>query len=66
MEDDGPGFPDEAELLLERGTRADSREEGQGLGLAAVREIVGAYGGELLLQRSRVLGGACVTVRLAV
>lgn len=65
VEDDGPGFPDEAETLLERGARADSRQEGQGLGLAAVREIVEAYGGELLLQRSASLGGACVRVSLA-
>lgn len=66
VEDDGPGFPDEAETLLERGARADSREEGQGLGLAAVREIVEAYGGELQLQRSASLGGACVHLRLAI
>jgi two-component system sensor histidine kinase PhoQ len=65
VEDDGPGFPDEAEMLLERGARADSRQEGQGLGLAAVREIVEAYGGELLLQRSASLGGAGVRVSLA-
>lgn len=64
VEDDGPGFPDDADALLERGARADSREDGQGLGLGAVRDVVEAYGGQLTLERSSALGGARVCVIL--
>lgn len=64
VEDDGPGFPGSAESLLERGARADSREDGQGLGLSAVRDIVEAYGGTVELARSEKLGGAAVRVTL--
>jgi two-component system sensor histidine kinase PhoQ len=61
VDDDGPGFPEEPEKLLERGARADTRKPGQGIGLAAVSEIVKAYGGRLDLARSP-LGGARVSV----
>lgn len=61
VDDDGPGFPEAPEKLLERGARADTRKPGQGIGLAAVAEIVQAYGGKLLLGRSD-LGGARVSV----
>ncbi|MES0874272.1 ATP-binding protein [Sinimarinibacterium thermocellulolyticum] len=63
VEDDGAGFPPQAEHLLQRGARADERQPGQGLGLAAVADIVRAYGGRLLLDRSP-LGGAKVIVAL--
>ncbi len=63
VEDDGDGFPPHAEQLLQRGARADTRVPGQGLGLTAVAEIVQAYGGRLLLDRSP-LGGAKVIVAL--
>lgn len=65
VDDDGPGFPDEPEKLLERGARADTRKPGQGIGLAAVHEIVKAYGGHLELARSP-LGGARVSVVMPV
>jgi two-component system, OmpR family, sensor histidine kinase PhoQ len=64
VDDDGPGFPADAERLLGRGVRADSRMPGQGLGLAAVAEIVGAYEGRIELERSPDLGGARVTLRI--
>ncbi|MEW6168155.1 MAG: ATP-binding protein [Pseudomonadota bacterium] len=63
VEDDGPGFPPDAEKLLVRGARADTRMPGQGLGLGAVSDIVQAYNGRLLLDRSG-LGGAKVVVAL--
>jgi len=66
VEDDGPGFPEHAELLLERGMRADTQAPGQGLGLAAVAELVKAYEGRLQLGRSAALGGARVLVALPV
>lgn len=64
IEDDGPGFPPaQARMLLQRGTRADTRVEGQGIGLSVVAEITQAYGGELNLDRSS-MGGARVTITL--
>lgn len=63
VEDNGPGFPDQAENLLERGVRADSRTPGQGIGLASVAEIVKAYEGSIELGRSE-LGGARIALKL--
>jgi len=65
VEDDGPGIPEARRAaLLERGRRGDTRAEGQGIGLAVVREIAAAYGGGVEIGRSADLGGARVTVRL--
>ncbi|MGH8443945.1 MAG: ATP-binding protein [Solimonas sp.] len=63
VDDDGPGFPEQPEKLLERGARADTRKPGQGIGLSAVKEIVEAYGGQLTLERSP-LGGARIGIVL--
>jgi two-component system sensor histidine kinase PhoQ len=64
VEDDGPGFPDGlAESLIQRGARADTQVEGQGIGLAVVSEIVSGYGGRLELGRSDI-GGARVKLDL--
>ncbi len=64
VEDDGPGIdPAEAERLLERGVRADESVPGHGIGLATVRDIAAAYGGQVAIGRS-ALGGARVEVRL--
>lgn len=58
IEDDGPGIPqDKREQLLERGTRLDSYKEGQGIGMAVVADLVGAYQGQLEIKQSD-LGGA--------
>lgn len=63
VEDDGPGFPEQPEELLERGVRADTQKPGQGIGLSAVNELVKAYEGRIELGRSG-LGGARVSVAL--
>jgi two-component system sensor histidine kinase PhoQ len=63
VEDDGPGFPEDAEELLRRGVRADTQKPGQGIGLAAVFDLVQAYEGRLELGKSE-LGGGRVMVRL--
>jgi two-component system sensor histidine kinase PhoQ len=64
FEDDGSGIGiADRERILERGTRADEQVDGQGLGLAMVREIVGLYGGELTIGDS-ALGGARIEVVL--
>jgi two-component system sensor histidine kinase PhoQ len=67
IDDDGPGFPEDALKLLERGVRADSVTPGQGLGLGAVAELVKVYDGSIELGRADGrLTGARVTVSLAV
>ncbi len=64
IDDDGSGFPaDQKQSLLQRGVRADSRLEGQGIGLAVAEEIILAYGGEIRLERSP-LGRARVMLTL--
>jgi signal transduction histidine kinase len=65
IEDDGPGCEaGELDQLTRRGFRADESKPGSGLGLAIVRDIVESYSGELVLERSSVLGGLALEVRL--
>jgi two-component system sensor histidine kinase PhoQ len=63
VEDDGPGFPEQPEKLLQRGVRADNRTPGQGIGLSVVAELVKAYEGKILFDRSS-LGGGKIMVTL--
>ena len=64
IEDDGPGIPPEdRQRVLERGVRADETVAGQGIGLAAAREVASAYGGTVTITDSP-LGGAAVRVDL--
>lgn len=58
VDDDGPGVPDERRAeIVERGKRlASDQDDGAGLGLAIVTDILSAYGGSLELERSP-LGG---------
>jgi two-component system, OmpR family, sensor histidine kinase PhoQ len=65
VEDNGRGFPDDTSHLMERGARADTRQEGQGLGLGAVKDIVDAYDGRITLDKSNGLGGGRVVVTLS-
>ncbi len=56
--DDGPGVPpDKRQALLKRGTRLDSYENGHGVGMAIVADLVAAYHGTLTIADS-ALGGA--------
>lgn len=58
IEDDGPGFPDiDLNQLTQRGVRADSQTQGNGMGLAAVQQLMGAHGGQLIPSH-RKQGGA--------
>lgn len=62
IEDDGPGIEEKHRTrILNRGSRLDSHEAGQGIGLAVVVEIVKRYGGEIEIEDS-ILGGAKVTI----
>jgi len=63
IDDNGPGFPEAfGSTLLERGVRADTVVDGQGLGLAASQELMQSYGGNLELAASPD-GGARVILR---
>ncbi len=64
IDDNGQGFPaDQVDNLITRGVRADTRREGQGIGLAISNELVENYGGTITLSQSP-FGGArvCITM----
>lgn len=64
IEDDGDGVPvSDRGRVLDRGARLDSREPGNGIGLAVVMEIVGRYGGDVAIEESSA-GGARFMVTL--
>ncbi len=64
VEDDGPGLPEGGSTYeIERGKRLDEQVEGSGFGLAIVKDLTEAYGGELALGRS-TLGGLKVEIVL--
>lgn len=64
IEDDGGGIPSrDRQQVLQRGTRADVRESGQGIGLAVVADIVQRYQGRIEIGDS-LLGGARITLWL--
>ena len=66
VEDDGPGVAaDNIEKVLQRGVRGDERVQGHGIGLSIVQDIVHAYQGELVVDRSPEFGGARFSVSLA-
>ncbi len=64
VRDDGPGVPAHLRAqVMEPGTRLDESREGQGLGLAIVRDIAAEH--DLCLEVRRAdLGGLLVRVRL--
>jgi len=64
IDDDGPGIDaDLREQVLNRGTRVDEIQPGQGIGLAMVNELIGAYDGTLTIGESR-WGGASIRLEL--
>ena len=65
IEDDGDGFPSDFPPLTERGLRADTQHDGQGIGLAIVADLVAAQQGDLSLGQSE-LGGAEIRITLPV
>ncbi|WP_158756221.1 ATP-binding protein [Dyella sp. S184] len=66
VEDDGPGIAeDKIDKVLQRGVRGDERVQGHGIGLSIVQDIVHAYQGELVVDRSPEFGGARFSVKLA-
>ena len=64
IDDDGPGIDENLrEQVLNRGTRADEIQPGQGIGLAMVHELVGVYAGELRIDEN-AWGGASICMEL--
>lgn len=64
VEDDGPGIrPEEFAMLMQRGIRADESVDGQGIGLAVVKDTAELYDGSLDVSES-ALGGARLRLRL--
>lgn len=62
--DDGVGIQaDEIEHILKRGVRADTYQDGHGVGLAIVRDLVESYQGTLEIGHSDALGGAQFSLR---
>ena len=63
VEDDGSGVSTKQKSrILERGKRADTYEQGHGIGLAIVRDLVDNYEGELHIGTSTELTGAKFTL----
>ncbi|MCS6119239.1 GHKL domain-containing protein [Shewanella baltica] len=59
IEEDGPGISEALQnQIFERGIRADSYHQGNGIGLAIVRDLVDSYNGRISVSRSETLGGA--------
>ena len=62
VEDNGGGIEEDVIAdILRRGVRADQKQQGQGIGLAMVVDVVDQYQGKLHLGRSN-LGGLKVEV----
>ena len=58
-EDDGPGLTAAQQaLIFERGARADTYQQGHGIGLAIVSDLVNSYQGKLTVSDSVELTGA--------
>lgn len=63
IEDDGKGISEQQHhAIFERGKRVDTYEQGHGIGLAIVRDLIDSYQGHLTITTSSHLGGACFEV----
>jgi two-component system sensor histidine kinase PhoQ len=63
ISDDGSGIDScMQESILQRGVRADTYQQGHGIGLAIVRDLVNSYQGKLSISDSDLLGGAEFTL----
>ena len=63
IDDDGPGVPDEMkQTVLTRGARADTKQPGQGIGLAVATDIISSYDGALNIETSDFGGARFVVI----
>ena len=58
VEDSGPGLPEDVRARL-GDSSVSTKPFGLGLGMTVCREVAAAHGGELRIERSGDLGGAC-------
>lgn len=64
VEDDGQGVSEEQQSrIFERGVRADSYQQGHGVGLAIVADLIDSYHGKLSVSSSEKLKGAKFTCK---
>ncbi|NRA82409.1 MAG: GHKL domain-containing protein [Gammaproteobacteria bacterium] len=57
VEDNGIGIEEQQrEKITQRGARLDTQEQGQGIGMAVVVDIVKSYQGQLTIEQSDLLG----------
>ena len=61
VEDSGPGVPPEDREKIFKAF-VSTKEDGIGLGLNIVRDIVKSYGGDIKCRESSILGGACFAI----
>ena len=67
IEDDGMGISKEQQaLILARGGRADTYQQGHGIGLAIVNDLVDSYQGRLTISSSAALRGAKFSLQFTV
>ena len=65
VEDSGPGVPpDDREKIFK--AFVSTKEDGIGLGLNIVRDIVKNYGGQITCKESTMLGGACFAIEFVI
>ena len=63
IEDDGEGVPDvKKQTILKRGSRLDTKEPGQGIGLAMVADVVDSYGGTITVEDNSTGGARFVVI----
>jgi two-component system nitrogen regulation sensor histidine kinase NtrY len=65
IEDDGPGFSD-ASIKKAIDPYYTTREMGTGLGLAIVHKIITDHSGKIILERSKIFGGAKVIIQIPI
>lgn len=67
IEDDGVGISKQQQsIILARGGRADTYQQGHGIGLAIVNDLVASYHGRLIIASSKALGGAKFSLQFTV
>jgi two-component system sensor kinase FixL len=63
VDDDGAGVPETArEKIFKLFQRATDATDGNGVGLSVTRRMISSHGGQLILEKSSPLGGACFTI----
>lgn len=63
IEDNGIGIDElERDNIVQRGARLDTQEQGQGIGMAVVVDIIKSYNGRLIIEQSDLLGAKFIVI----